>query len=658
MPHPDPPLAVWTSRDCDGVMTVWFDARGRSVNTLSVEMWSDLDRAMGEVESAKPVGVIFASAKPTSFIAGADLFEMQAMDDSQLDLFLAKGQRILDRIAALAIPTVAAINGDALGGGLELALACQWRIAIDEPPIQIGLPESTLGLVPGWGGMIRLPRLVGLAEALKIMVTGKSLSPADALTVGLLDGVVSREMLLPVARAWATQRRPAAVPPMAGRDSDAGERGIVCDRFRSITRQRSGDNLPAAIRLVDTVELSYTQDHAAASDAERRALIELRSTEAGRNLMRLFFLRVGAKKAALADAPGESRSIRSAVVIGGGTMGAGIAHSLARAGISVTVIEADGRTAALATARIAGLTGDDSIHVTTDWTAIASADLVVEAVVEQMAAKVDIFGRIDALAQPEAVLASNTSSLSVAAIAIATKHPERVIGLHFFNPVSKMPLVEVVRTPLTDGNVLATGVAVAICAGKTPIVVNDAPGFLVNRVLFPYLREAISLFTESGAILPIDSAIKAWGMPMGPLELMDEIGLDVGRLIFDSLSLSLGPRLSSPSILEQAINRGWLGKKSGCGFYLYRKEEKPVPNPEFLSLTGLASPNELPAAIVQQRLMKPMAEEARLVLKDGVVKTADAIDLATVLGLGFAPFRGGLASFAGLTTPITYTNRR
>ena len=617
MPHPDPPLAVWTSRDCDGVMTVWFDARGRSVNTLSVKMWSDLDRAMGEVESAKPVGVRFASPKPTSFIAGADLFEMQAMDDLQLDLFLAKGQRILDRIAALAIPTVAAINGDALGGGLELALACQWRIAIDEPHIQIGLPESTLGLVPSWGGMIRLPRLVGLGDALKIMVTGKSLSPADALTVGLLDGVVSREMLLPVAKSWATQRRPAAVPPMAGRDSDAGERGIVCDRFRSITRQRSGDNLPAAIRLVDTVELSYTQDHAAASDAERCALIELRST-----------------------------------------MGAGIAHSLARAGISVTVIEADGRTAALATARIAGLTGADSIRVTTDWTAIASADLVVEAVVEQMAAKVDIFGRIDALAQPEAVLASNTSSLSVAAIANATKHPERVIGLHFFNPVSKMPLVEVVRTPLTDGNVLATGVAVAICAGKTPIVVNDAPGFLVNRVLFPYLREAITLFTESGAILPIDSAIKAWGMPMGPLELMDEIGLDVGRLIFDSLSLSLGPRLSSPSILEQAINRGWLGKKSGSGFYLYRKEEKPVPNPEFLSLTGLASPNELPAAIVQQRLMKPMAEEARLVLKDGVVKTADAIDLATVLGLGFASFRGGLASFAGLTTPITYTNHR
>ena len=344
-------------------------------------------------------------------------------------------------------------------------------------------------------------------------------------------------------------------------------------------------------------------------------------------------------------------------------MGAGIAHALSRAGVAVQVVEADERSAAAATARLAALTGDDSIRATIDWSVVAAADLGVEAVVEQLPAKLDVFRRLDELAAPGAVLASNTSSLGIGEIAAATGHPGRVIGLHFFNPVPKMPLVEVVRTPLTDADALATGVAVVTKAGKTPVIVNDSPGFLVNRVLFPYLREAIVLFAEGATVAGVDAAIRSWGMPMGPFTLMDEIGLDVTRMILDSLERTLGPRLSSPPLLAAAIDRGWLGRKAGRGFYLHPAGGKPEPHRDMASLVGDPPPLDLPPAELQRRLIGPMAAEARLVLAEGVVESADAIDLATVLGLGFAPFRGGLASFAGLvppptSRPLTSTGRR
>jgi len=653
----------------DRIATIWFDLPDKTVNTLSTETWSALAGALDEVERSGAVGVVFASAKPRCFIAGADLFEMQSMTDSQLDTHLEKGQRILNRIASLPVPTVAAINGDILGGGLELALACRWRVAVDDPAIRIGLPETTLGLVPGWGGTTRLPRLIGLAEALKLLVTGKTLSPSEALALGMIDETVPRDGLLAAARGRAAGGLPADQPPRAHSAKarpemdDAEARGRILAKFREDVRGRSGDNLPAPLRVIDLVERSYEADPEEAAREERRGLIDLRGTEAGRNLLRLFFLRTAARKVAADRAGGRPAPVRSAVVVGGGTMGAGIAQALSRAGVAVQVVEADESSAAAATARIARLTGDDSIRATTDWSVVAAADLVVEAVVEQLPAKLDVFRRLDELAAPGAVLASNTSSLGIGEIAAATGHPGRVIGLHFFNPVPKMPLVEVVRTPLTDADALATAVAVVTKAGKTPVIVNDSPGFLVNRVLFPYLREAIVLFAEGATVAGVDAVIRSWGMPMGPFTLMDEIGLDVTRMILDSLERTLGPRLSSPPLLAAAIDRGWLGRKVGRGFYLHPAGGKPEPHRDIASLVGDPPSLDLPPAELQRRLIGPMAAEARLVLAEGVVESADAIDLATVLGLGFAPFRGGLASFAGLvppptSRPLTSTGRR
>jgi 3-hydroxyacyl-CoA dehydrogenase/enoyl-CoA hydratase/carnithine racemase len=654
------PAAVRLETGPDRVLTVWFDLPDKTVNTLTTRTWSDLDTVLDEVEAAGAAGVVFASGKPRSFLAGADLYEMEAMDDAQLDAYLAKGQRIVDRIAALPMPTVAAINGDALGGGFELALACRSRVAVDEPRIRIGLPETTLGLVPAWGGAIRLPRLIGLAESLKVLIPGRSLSPAESLELGLIDEVVPHERLLEAARNRldSTPNRAAGPTPAPARPTDPSAadeaaRDAVLAKARADVRARSGDNLPAPLVLIDIVAASYREPPPAVAAAERRGLLELRRSPAGRNLRRLFFLRHDAGKTAAREAGGTARAIRSAVVVGGGTMGAGIAHALVRSGLSVGVIEADERSATAATARLAALIGDDSVRATTDWAPVAAADLVIEAVIEQLPAKLAVFHRLDELSGADAILASNTSSLSIREIAAATRHPGRVVGLHFFNPVPKMPLVEIVRTPQSLPDVLATCVAAVKKAEKTPVLVNDAPGFVVNRVLFPYLREAVVLLEEGGSITAIDAAIKAWGMPMGPFALMDEIGLDVTRMILESLGRSLGNRLSSPPILDRFLERDWLGRKSGSGFYTYPTSGRPVPNPDLPTVTS-ASPSIQPGADeVQDRLMRPMAAEARLVLAEKVVESPESLDLATVLGIGFAPFRGGLASFAGLDSKPT-----
>jgi 3-hydroxyacyl-CoA dehydrogenase/enoyl-CoA hydratase/3-hydroxybutyryl-CoA epimerase len=684
------PSAVRLETDASGkIVTLWLDLPGKKVNTLSAQMWAELDRAVDEMErtSAARAGVIVASAKPRSFVAGADLLEMRAMDDAQLEIYLQRGQQILNRLAELPIPTVAAINGDALGGGFELALACKRRIAVDDPSIKIGLPETTLGLVPGWGGTIRLPRLIGIAEALKLMLPGKAVSPQVALKLGMVNRIVPREELIDwwktivfdaalekvsvsigtvsfAAGASAEPSGPAGPPPHV-EDQEPSHRAKIFEKFRAETRARSGEHLPAPLRLIDIVELSYDKGIEAASDAERRGLIELRNSPAGQNLMRLFFLRTRAKKAAGQQTGGTAREIKSAAVIGGGTMGAGIAHALLRAGIEVDVLELDERSADAAARRIRTLLDDDvqkgrldlatadkSLRqsvVGSDWSALADADFVIEAIVEDLDTKRGVFRRITEHAKPDTILASNTSSLSIAELTAAIKRPERVVGLHFFNPVPKMPLVEVVRAPQSSADALATAVALTSKLGKTPVVVKDSPGFLVNRVLFPQLHAALALAGEGVLIDPVDRAIKAWGMPMGPFTLMDEIGLDVMLLIFDSLTRHFADRFAPPAALRSAVEKKWLGRKLGRGFYVYPSEKgaSPTVNAELAEMLSTAR-TEMPAELIQSRVMEPMAAEAQDVLREGVVDSPDALDLASVLGLGFPAFRGGLATYAEL----------
>jgi len=650
--------------DAAKIATVWFDAPGKSVNTLGPTTLAELGSVVDEIEKTSPAAVIFASAKPRNFIAGADLFEIRKMDAAAVEQFLRDGQNLFQRIESLPMPTVAAINGDCLGGGLELALACTHRVAADDGSIKIGLPEVKLGILPGFGGTVRLTQLLGVAAALPLLLSGKTLPPRKAMRSGIIDEVVRPEALSDAARRWARNGAPRRRP--GWRSRVMGTVGVVrhkvLESARAQTRKRTGGHYPAADKIIDAVGEGLAHGAAGGFEAERKGLLELMQTEACRNLMRIFFLRQGAKRAAGSQVSGSARPVEYAAVIGGGTMGAGIIHGLIGAGIKVRLVEVNDQAISAALRRIrtsldqdvrdGRISALDARHAfnrvspTTQWDGLGLCDVAIEAVVENIQAKRDIFARLDKLAGPHAVLASNTSSLSIAEIAAATGRPGRVIGLHFFNPVAKMPLVEIVRTEQSDGESLATGIALAARLGKTPVLVHDAPGFLVNRVLIPYLAEATLLAKEGVGISTVDAAMKNFGWPMGPFELLDEIGLDVGAEVLKSVAARVPEYEQIPHWMSRILERGWLGKKSGKGFYLHGKSKHdPIVNPGLAELVD-QSASRMDESEIQWRLMLPMLNESTRVLNEQIVSNTDAIDLATVMGLGFPPFRGGLAEYA------------
>jgi 3-hydroxyacyl-CoA dehydrogenase/enoyl-CoA hydratase/3-hydroxybutyryl-CoA epimerase len=662
--------AIRTATDSDNVLTIWLDVPGKPVNTCTPQLLSELSAVIDSLELSRPAGVIFASAKARSFNAGADLFAIRDMDRPTVTSYLALGQSLYERIARLPMPTVAAINGDCLGGGTELALACTYRVAANDGAISIGLPETKLGIIPAWGGTTRLPRMIGLTRALPILLAGKTLPPRKAQKAGLVDEVVRPEALLAAAKrlvmSHRDRRRPRVMERLAARLTPARNRILAIARRQ--TEERTFGNYPAPLRLIDVLKAGYDDGFSAGLAAERAALLELTQTDACRNLLRLFFLRQGAKRRASDQLKAKPKEINYAAVIGGGTMGAGIVHALIRANVRVRLVEVDAAAVSGALGRVRKLLDEDVIagrldklaarHAfnrvspTMDWSGLHLADIVVEAVVENLDAKHEVFARLDRLTRPDAILASNTSSLRVADIARATAHPPRVLGLHFFNPVNKMPLVEIVRAPDTDDAALATAVALTNRLGKTPVVVNDAPGFLVNRLLIPHLAEALALAAEGMPIDQIDTAMKQWGMPMGPFELLDEIGLDVSLHVLKSLSHVMAHPVELSPAVEQAVGRRWLGKKSGKGFYVHPAAKRgSAPKLQVnVELSRLVAPHVQAAPVsaeeIQWRLILPMVNEAARTLAEGITDSADDIDLATVLGLGFAPFRGGLAKFA------------
>jgi len=661
--------------DSDWITTIWIDVPRKAVNTLSPQVLADLDVALNQVEHDRPHGLIVASGKNHSFIAGADLFAIGKMSREQMLQFLADGQALFSRIASLSMPTVAAINGDCLGGGLELALACTMRVAAADASISIGLPEVKLGILPGWGGTVRLPRLIGLTRALPLLLTGKTLPPKKAMRAGIVDEVVRPESLLAAAKRRVMGEKPTRRHSLMDRTAASLPfvRNKIFARARKETLATTLGNYPAPIRLIEVVKRGSEKGIAAGLDAEREAIAELMQTDASRNLIRLFFLKQGAKRQIADQLRAKPADVKRAAVIGGGTMGAGIVHALVRAGIDVRLVEVNVKAASAGLARVQQLLDDDvaagrldrlaarnamnRVAPCTDWTGLHLADIVIEAVVEEMPAKKAVFAKLDRLTRPDAVLATNTSSLSVAEMAAGTAHPDRVIGLHFFNPVAKMPLVEVVRTGMSREEPLATAAVLAGRLGKTPVLVRDAPGFLVNRVLIPYLAEALAVAGEGVPIDRIDAALKEWGMPMGPFELLDTIGLDVAAHVLMTLGRVLRNPPPIPKALELALHRRWLGNKTGRGFYEHGGKHPRgaalVVNKELQQTLANLQTGELsPEAMASQtqaiawRLILPMVNEAARVLEENVTDSTETIDLATVLGLGLAPFRGGLIQFA------------
>jgi len=631
--------AIRWERDAAGVMWVWFDAPDSKVNVLSRAVMGELEAGLDEWGARDPRGWIFISAKPDVFIAGADIRELAALGSVADGVAASQaGQRIFAKIEQLRAPTVAAIHGACLGGGCELALACRVRVATDHPKTQIGLPETQLGILPGWGGSQRLPRLIGLQAALGIMVPGGTVKAEKALRLELVDAVVPPVALRETAVAWLgkpSQRRTVL------RVFDPVIRLVARKRVLARTRGL----YPAPLRAIEVVGRGYA--------AEAQALGELVVTPVCKNLIRVFFLR---EKYTKWKVPGVAAGkVGKVGVIGAGVMGAGIAQWCAARGLPVRLKDIKPEFVANGVKRIASVFregvqrrklteleaqhGLARVHPTTDYTGFGSCDLVIEAVLEKIEVKRALFAELTPHLPDKCIIASNTSAIPIDDLATASGRPDRFVGIHFFNPVHKMPLVEVVRGTQTSPATLAAAVEFVKQLKKIPVIVRGTPGFLVNRLLMPYLNEAGKLVGEGVNATSIDAAMLAFGMPMGPLRLLDEVGLDVAFDVARELAEAFRDRMTVAPLLAEMHAAGLKGRKGGSGFYHYEGRSER-PNRKYH--TG----KSLPTAEIQQRLLAVMIAEAKLCLVEKVVETEDDIDVGIIFGTGFPPFRGGLVKYA------------
>jgi 3-hydroxyacyl-CoA dehydrogenase/enoyl-CoA hydratase/3-hydroxybutyryl-CoA epimerase len=651
----------------DGRATVWLDVVGHSHNVFGRSVIAELDAALDHLESLTGLRlVIIRSAKPAGFAAGADLNEFPSLrtaDDAVA--FSEEGHRVFDRLARLPVPTVAVIHGVCLGGGLELALACESRVAMKRPRGQIGLPEIQLGLVPGWGGLQRLPRVVGWAQALKMILGSKRLTVAEALRYGLVEAATADEAELSAAldRIAGRPRGPRPTPPRR-LESTALGRWFVFRHAERALRRRAPDDMPAPFEALRILRETARRGAAAGVIAERGAITRLAGSPATRNLLDLF-LRHEAIRKSLGGPQPDSRPVRRVGVVGTGTMGAGIIQLALMKGFEVAVqqrsessIEAGRRRVERLLRKAAELgliTPDearrklDGVIWTTRWTGFAGADLVVESVTEELETKRAVFRSIEQHVRPDTPIATNTSSLCVGWLQEGMAHPGRVVGLHFFHPVHRIPLVEVVRTSATLDAAAGAVRRWAVELGKTPVSVTDSQGFAVNRILMPYVNEALVLLAEGMSPDRIDRVMRRFGMPLGPLEMLDRSGLDVIARMARVMRSQLGNRFAPNPVFDRMCERGWLGRKTGVGFYRYRGDSAR-PNRRLREVLPEAPRPAVAAGErdrdARDRMVLLMVNEAASCLGRGVAADAETIDLAMVLGTGWAPHRGGPLRYA------------
>ncbi len=659
--------------DDKGIAWVTFDASATAgkpdakVNVLNREVMERLAQIIGELTAQTNLrAIVFASAKPDNFIAGADIKELAKISSAEQARELSRyGQNIFSQIAALRVPTIALINGACLGGGCELALACSFRIASDNPKTQIGLPETLLGIIPGWGGTQRLPRLIGVREALGMICAGRALSPSQAKRVGLVDEVVPTPLLKSfIAKFVAANLTRGGF----GFQNAWPMRFILCSMARKQTLAKTHGQYPAPLRAIDSVERGLATTLEKGLEIEAEIFSELAVSQTCKNLIRIFFLREGAKKIAVPQgtAAATPRPVQRVGVLGVGVMGAGIAQWLSARGLEVRLRDVKPEFVTVGLGRIAAvyregiqrhkLTEADArrgmarISAVTDWSGFSNCDLVIEAIIEDEKIKKTAFAQLEAIAQHDVVFATNTSAIPISHLAQALKKSSRMIGLHFFNPVHKMMLVEVVVGEQSSPVAIATGLDLVKRIGKIPVVVKDRPGFLVNRVLLPYLNEAGWLLMEGNSIEAIDNALRDFGMPMGPLRLIDEVGIDVGFYVGKELSEAYGVRMTVAPILSKLHELELKGRKGGKGFYLYDGKRVVGKNGEItkvLSKVAASTPQrKVTTEKIQERCIGIMINEAARCLEEGIVASADDVDRAMVLGTGFAPFRGGLLCYA------------
>ena len=656
----------------DRLATLTFDSPDRKVNVFTRAAFQELEGLIDGLAGRKDIGcLILLSGKPGNFIAGADVEEIaRVADPVEAEAGSRVGHRLFSAWEGLPFPTVAAIRGVCLGGGLEISLASTYRVASDRPDTKMGLPEVRLGILPGWGGSTRLPRRIGIAEALDLILTGKTVAGRKALKLGLIDALLPDARFLDEVRDFALARLDKPRRDEGGIDfkellleKNPVGRKILFDQARKKTLETTHGHYPAPLRAIEVVKVGIEEGPRAGFDAEARAVAELATSRTAKNLIHVFRLTEDAKKEN--GLPGAvPREVHATAVLGAGVMGGGIAQLIA-AETDLPVRMKDVNDAALASGmqHAAQLFAKqverrrlnapearrkmNHILPTLDYTGFGRADLVIEAIVENMGVKQDVFAETAKHVSEGAVLASNTSSLSIAGIGAKTPHRERVVGMHFFNPVHRMPLVEVIAPEGSDPAAVNTVFAFTRKLGKTPVLVKDTPGFLVNRLLMFYSTEALWLLEAGYKIEDVDRVMADWGMPMGPMALTDEVGIDVATKVAHILHEAFSERLPLPEWLDRAPQSGRLGAKNRKGFYLYEGRERKGPDPTVYPLLGLQPRVENPdPGTIVDRMVLPMVNEAARCLEEEVVRSAADLDLSLIFGTGFPPFRGGLCRWA------------
>lgn len=660
-PRPSLPHQLHLELTDTRVAVITFDNPRKSVNLFDEATLNELEIALKGVLKLRATGLIFLSSKPSVFIAGADLETLGEAKGETLRRLIQRGQKLFSDVASLGVPTVAAIHGACVGGGLELSLACDRRIASDDDSTRLGLPETLLGILPAWGGSTRLPRLIGLPKALDLILSGKLIAPKHALKLGLIDEVMPRERLK--SRAIDL----VAAPPAERKKHWLTNHAVGGAVMRFIGRRRlmekTRGNYPAQEEALEVVTRSVSGNIEASLAREAEAVCRLAETPAAGNLMRLLFLQEKAKRFRFDESVDRSAlvPISRTAVIGAGVMGSGIAQWLAAKDYSVVLQDIDPGRVSAGMSSVAGLFSEavnkrimsrhealrktDLIFPSATPVTLHRCDLVIEAAVENLEVKKRIFADLSLRASSNTILATNTSALPITDLCTApgVTGPDRIVGLHFFNPVSRMKLVEIVTTRFTSPETVERVLDFVRGIGKLPVVVRDSPGFLVNRILMPYLIEAGRMVDRGIDPGKIDRAMLDFGMPMGPLRLLDEVGLDVASHVAGTMVGSFGERFSIPMVLDRLVSEGNLGKKTGRGFYVYGKGAGRS------NFSGNEDNKNVSGPEIARTLAALMVDEAKRCLDEGIVRSGDEIDFAMILGTGFAPFRGG---------PLRYGSQR
>lgn len=681
--------SITLSLDKNGVANLIFDLPAQKVNKLSSAVLLELERALNVIDGNKAIRVLLiTSAKKDIFIAGADINEIKEIRDSKDALEkVGRGQNILNKLAKLKIPTIAVINGACLGGGLELSLACKYRVAVVNQKTVLGLPEVNLGIIPGFGGTQRLPKLIGLQESLKIILSGKAVDAKKAFKIGLVDDLIREEFLEEKLGQFVTeillekdnniylQNRRKSKKRLFLLESIFGGKYLMFYFAQKGLFEKTKGQYPAPFYALEVIKRTYGSTYADRGfKTELEAFCELVVGDISKNLIEIFFTQEELKKDNGIDGDLELvvKEVKNAALLGAGVMGGGIAWLFSNYDINIRIKDIAQNAIALGYNQIVKIynqlkkirkyTGEQvsmklaKVTAGIDYTGFSNADIVVEAVVENIAIKKRILAEVEQEIAADTIVVSNTSSLSISQMASAMQKPDRFAGMHFFNPVNRMPLVEVIRGEKTSDRTIAAVVKLSKKLGKTPVVVKDVAGFLVNRILLPYMNEAAYLLQDGADVARIDHFIEKFGMPMGPFALADVVGIDVGVKVAHSLQEAYGDRMRVADILDEIYNnhKELLGKKAGQGFYIHVKGDKIKPqiNGKIATiLAGVRSKNSIKEffisdAEIVDRCILTMVNEAAKCLEENVVKNARYLDMAMIMGTGFPAFRGGVLRYA------------